>query len=442
MQTHSGGDGDQPGFKIPAPPKPPDPKNPSLKRGPGRPRKNSSSSSDIPKKLRIGDDNSSIGGYSNIYDSLADDDDGDMSTDSRYRRKNPSRKLKTTAPPPIVIHNLALADINASLTRLEIKQADYRLQLTQFGTKLFVTTNSQFSAVKQQFTNEKISFFTYSLEEEKMCKFVLYGLPEINVDDIKKELTTMSLAAATVNKMSIKQKRHENHCLYLVSFPKSADMTLTCLQQVRGMLGFLVKWKRFQPRTSNVTQCSNCQAFGHASRNCKMPSNCMKCADNHKTENCPHNDPNTKRVPNDVLKCKGCGENHSARFRDCKKRIEFLNIKETVMAKNKKSFTNPYTSRAQHYSSQYPPLQMSRPSTSTFQPQQCSISYSAMLRRPTAASAELFTPQECFAIFEELYSALISCKSKAEQVYSISKITMKYLESAVPKTTTKNSANP
>lgn len=162
-----------------------------------------------------------------------------------------------------------------------------------------------------------------------------------------------------------------------------------------------------------------------------MPSSCLRCADNHKSSNCPHADPTTKKVPDAVLKCIGCGKNHSARFRDCEKRTQYLNIKESAKKRNQNPSNKSFVSTHHGYNLNFPSLSQSRQTTSTHQ-YQPALQYSAQLRKPAASPTEdLYTPQQCFSIFQELYNALLTCKSKAEQVFTISQITFKYIESAV-----------
>jgi len=68
----------------------------------------------------------------------------------------------------------------------------------------------------------------------------------------------------------------------------------------------------------NGFQCKNCQAFGHSASNCFLQYRCVKCADSHQPGNCPRN--NDRNIP---LKCANCGQEHTANFSGCSKRLEF-----------------------------------------------------------------------------------------------------------------------
>ncbi|UYV79488.1 hypothetical protein LAZ67_17002858, partial [Cordylochernes scorpioides] len=63
--------------------------------------------------------------------------------------------------------------------------------------------------------------------------------------------------------------------------------------------------------TKRVTQCFNCQGFGHGQLNCFLKSKCVKCAEEHHSKDCPRK---SKQLP---PKCANCGEAHTANYRGC-----------------------------------------------------------------------------------------------------------------------------
>lgn len=427
MRTRSQSLSDSGEFKKPIPPKPPDPK--STKK---RPLGTETHQSAKKKKENTPnfDQLSTSSQSSNIYSILSDDDVGEMT----YVRNNKiirtyTRQRKEPKQPPLVIHNLNIADIINLTKKCNITQDKYSLKITQFGTKLFAKSNNDYCAIKKALGDDKVNFFTYASEIDKVDKFVLYGLPQFTCSEIEDELAKLELKPSTVKQMNLKKQRHTNHHLYLVTFPRNSDVTLARLKQVRGLLNFVVNWKRFQPRNSTLTQCSNCQALGHGAKHCSMPTYCMKCSDSHSTSECPHSDPVTKKVPDNILRCILCGEKHTARFKDCVKRKEFQKIRETIRSKNQKKPPTSSTLNQMQYDRYFPVLPTY---SNSFTPaQEPTPVYSSLLKKPlpVPANDDLFTPKECFQIFEELYSSLLSCKSKAEQVLVISRITCKYLES-------------
>jgi hypothetical protein len=47
-----------------------------------------------------------------------------------------------------------------------------------------------------------------------------------------------------------------------------------------------------------LTQCYNCQRFGHIWANCKQPPRCMWCGGGHLHKDCPEKESNENTVPN------------------------------------------------------------------------------------------------------------------------------------------------
>ena len=80
--------------------------------------------------------------------------------------------------------------------------------------------------------------------------------------------------------------------------------------------GFYINHARYMPEKYTpqlrITQCFNCQAYGHLASQCKHKPACGKCGGEHTTREC-----------NSVeFSCIGCGGDHPAWHHECPKRIE------------------------------------------------------------------------------------------------------------------------
>lgn len=64
-----------------------------------------------------------------------------------------------------------------------------------------------------------------------------------------------------------------------------------------------------------MTQCFNCQAYGHIQRACKSKASCGVCAGAHRSQDCPK-DTTTSN------KCKLYGGNHTVWSRSCPNRVQ------------------------------------------------------------------------------------------------------------------------
>lgn len=74
----------------------------------------------------------------------------------------------------------------------------------------------------------------------------------------------------------------------------------------------MARWE--PPKKQKISQCKNCQRFGHAKINCNMNYRCIKCGDNHLPDKCPITDKDKR----EMLKCANYKQSgHPADYRGC-----------------------------------------------------------------------------------------------------------------------------
>lgn len=64
-------------------------------------------------------------------------------------------------------------------------------------------------------------------------------------------------------------------------------------------------------KRTTLPQCQRCQQYGHSKNYCMRPYRCVKCAQGHKTADCPKKDRNTP------AKCALCEGDHPANYKGC-----------------------------------------------------------------------------------------------------------------------------
>lgn len=79
-----------------------------------------------------------------------------------------------------------------------------------------------------------------------------------------------------------------------------------------------------------VKQCRRCQCFGHASEICRLTPKCVKCAQDHLTKECPHQN---KINPT----CANCRGPHVASYRGCPRNPENIQKKNYNANQNKQN---------------------------------------------------------------------------------------------------------
>jgi hypothetical protein len=98
---------------------------------------------------------------------------------------------------------------------------------------------------------------------------------------------------------------------------------------------FLQQYKiRFEPprHSRNITQCANCQRYGHTKNFCHLKPRCVKCTGDHSTSRCPR-----KERSSDV-RCVRCNGNHPANYKGCK---DYKDLQKTYPPLRPKQYTPP-----------------------------------------------------------------------------------------------------
>jgi hypothetical protein len=352
------------------------------------------------------------------------DSDVDLSSSEeqqplREKSKSPPK------PPPLTIQGLDYHRVNKLLN--ERFKNGYTLKLTASGVQVFPINNAVFSEMKHLLNFQKIKFFTHALREEQMAKFVLHGYINVPETTLLSQLKGLKLEPAKVKTMSVKQKKHADHAVYLIYFNKSSNVKISQLREIKAIESVIVKWEYYTNRRSGPIQCSNCMSFGHGGQNCFLLPRCIRCSQNHKSIDCPKLFNERKmqtrtRIPDNELKCVNCGQNHAANYSKCEKRLEFIERQNQHRAK-----VQNHPQKSQQF---MPAPQLNDFHFPRLSPQEAT-GPSVNVNRPQVTAAlsnrDLFTPTELMAIFKEMMFQMQSAKSKLDQINVLSNIVLKYV---------------
>lgn len=293
---------------------------------------------------------------------------------------------------------------------------NYAIRKISIGLKLFCQTQEDFDKIAENLTRNSFEFFTYATKSNRPYKALLFGLEKTDVSILKTTLIGMGLECIDV-KMVQKPGKGNNDLIFYVVYFKRQSTTLKELRQKYSSIEYLkVKWEFHRNRRNKVTQCYNCQMFGHGSSRCAVKSFCSKCSGCHKTDECT----------SDIIKCANCRGNHQSSSTDCPNRISYIEMKQRIMAKNSRSLRrSSFANRQSHVSSfpnnsglnsQFPALHSGTLPANGW----------ANLNTKTNNN-DLFSFDEIKNITFELINKLRACKSKLDQLEVVSSIACKFL---------------
>ncbi|XP_055715127.1 uncharacterized protein LOC129809334 [Phlebotomus papatasi] len=159
-----------------------------------------------------------------------------------------------------------------------------------------------------------VPFHTFLEEEEKFFKVYLSGIYHYKEEEIKELLNAQGAKAQKVVKFTT---NHVKDGAYIAHF-KKGDTTVQALSlKIPGLNGYKVRWSRFNKKKGSLTQCFNCQQFGHASSKCGYKPRCVKCLADHPHGECP------RKIREGTAKCVNFEGDHAANYKGCAKCKEY-----------------------------------------------------------------------------------------------------------------------
>lgn len=356
--------------------------------------------------------------------------------------------------PPINIKDGNHKSVNDIIKQLNINQSQYRTKYTKFGARVQLKSKEDHVKVIDHLKRSSLEYYTYQLPEDRKLKFVLLGLHNIEPSALKTELIKVGLPATDVIPIKINKKRYEDHNVYLVKFPKNS-VTLRALQQIRAIFNVIVQWQHYRNKTPGPTMCSRCQNYGHGQANCNIKTRCPWCAGDHNIKLCK-----LLNVPEllTTYTCCNCGGNHKASSFECPKRKEYFeHAQKIAVTRQKQAFKKSPNFENSNYEKEFPlswkvPQSTVKPSTST-QPNYAAIASSSrsactsvFRQEPVTNLSEsiysnmecnddnlltpklnLLQPEEIQPLLLSIISDLAECKTRAQQITALVKITVKYL---------------
>jgi hypothetical protein len=239
---------------------------------------------------------------------------------------------KPGRPPPIVLTS-AVNLIHLQKQLKNVVQDNFEFRNTRNGTRVITRSLADFHSVKSHFDGQHLAYYTFFPKSEKPIKAVIRHLP-INTpaEDISDGLVSLGFDVVSVKQMTTTRRSStedpniSNQPLFLITLPRTAKSQETF--RLPNLCHIAIRVEAYRAQSS-LTQCHNCQQFGHVWANCKQPPRCLWCGGGHLHKECPEKG-NTASTP----ACCNCrlaeGEKpHPANYRGCRHAKEELQKKKT-----------------------------------------------------------------------------------------------------------------
>ncbi|XP_055923397.1 uncharacterized protein LOC129953890 [Eupeodes corollae] len=331
-----------------------------------------------------------------------------------------------------------------------IKVTDYCIKIISIGIKIMCESIDSYKMVIEKLKFENCQYFSHDLKSEKAFKVILYGLSSVDTAELKSELIRIGLKCVNIKSVT-KNYEHYSETFY-VCFLESGSIKMSDLKKnFRSVFHTQINWNYQRNHKNKITQCRNCQMFGHGENNYHVKTYCSICAGSHKTEEC---------VNKDKFKCANCNESHKSTDLICQSRNKYLEIRAKIASKTRRSLktklTNPNVSVPFYLSiNDFPSLPtrpsskhiennnnnrvsnswvhtQHSPSSSSFPAAAAPSNIHQHISAPTinaniTNSGELFSMEELNSLVMEMITKLSTCKTKNDQFYAIAQLATKFL---------------
>lgn len=379
----------------------------------GQPPSCSSGSSSLQQEVNIAVSNA----YEILPNEECDDDHEEMPMLTPVVTATaPPPKVKNVRLPPITVVNLTTKHLRDVMSKNDISQTEYHMKATKAGVKLLCMGEKSFRSAMSALKTSNIQFHTFTPAAEKPVKIVLSGLSVYDISELEVELASVGVVPTEIKLFSKKVVGLEESALYLLHFIKGSTK-LSELQKVKALFSTIVQWRYFERKSTDAVQCHRCQQFGHGMRNCNLVPLCVKCGEKHFSAECKlpkkadleHSDRNETRGS---IKCANCSGQHTANFRGCPTRKNYLERLAKMRAERRNPAPPP------------PP-----PRSSQGRPSGPTNSYAEVLKTQ-GTNKDLFTMSEFLALAREMFDRLAKCQTKQQQLLALFELTTKYVYDA------------
>lgn len=224
---------------------------------------------------------------------------------------------KIPKPPPIILYGID--DIN-KLTELLVTT----VQKEQFTYKIINKNQMRINCTEMEVYKKLITLVrenglighTFNKKDERLFRIVIRNLhPTTSLEAIKEavEKTGNTVASEIINAKYGPDKKPTS-TFFVNILPGPNNKAAKEIKYINHQVVVIEDPKK----RKSVVQCQRCQQYGHSKNYCMRPYRCVKCAQSHKTSDCPKIDRSTPAV------CALCQGPHPANYKGCQVYTEIL----------------------------------------------------------------------------------------------------------------------
>ena len=234
----------------------------------------------------------------------------------------PTRKnTAVSKPPPIIISQNNQSELIRIMTET-YKYKNFLIKKSnKFRSSLQIEDMTFYKKMVGLLKERKYEFHTFTPKCDKPHTYLLKGMADgSTLAEVKEALameTSKNVQIIKIERFKTRKSIKDKKDLPIFIVQISADSKIQDLLNISTVYYQKVHWEKINK--TDLTQCRNCQRYGHVSSNCNMQYRCVKCNEQHAPGKCQL----PKEAARSMLKCIMCGgAGHPSSFRGCPKAEE------------------------------------------------------------------------------------------------------------------------
>lgn len=246
-------------------------------------------------------------------------------------------------PPPIFVKGIVnFPDLCAALIE-KIGVDNFFCKSSADSLKIQTANPDAYRTLIHFLRDQNAQFHTYQLREDKPTRVVLRNLhPTTSTELIKSELELHLFEVRKVTNVLHKTSKSPLPLFFVDLEPTDHSNDIFKLS---SFLHTKIKVEEpYKPKV--ISQCLNCQDYGHTRAYCGYPARCVRCSAFHPSSECT-------KTRETAAKCALCSGDHPANYRGCSvykelQRRKTPTTKSNFLYDNIKHNVNNYNVKANH----------------------------------------------------------------------------------------------
>lgn len=244
-------------------------------------------------------------------------------------------------PPPIFVRGVTnYSNLTTAIIEL-IGVDNFFCKASADRLKIQTANPESYRSLIHFLKDEGAEYHTYQLKEDKPLRVVIRNLHHTTEPDtIKEELEVRMFDVRRVTNVLHRVTKAPLPLFFVDLEPQIKSNEIF---QLTSLLHTKIRVE--EPYKSKIlSQCINCQEYGHTKTYCGYPPRCVRCGAGHKTPDCPNQ-------RSDPPKCALCSGNHPASYKGCSIYKDLQRVKKPFTKSNfvstntKTNFSNVKDSR-------------------------------------------------------------------------------------------------